>query len=130
MLFMASGMDFLITSISLNQRCQEFFDPNFDPYDWSMKSCLKWFLYSTPSFVLTILMLCFLPELSTLVGLMTAFVVPFSQLIGPATLTLLARRKCMLENDLGMQGWFAVLAGFVVGSMMLFIGGVSTIKSI
>jgi len=93
MLLLASAMDFLITGISLNQRFQEVVDPRFDPHDWSVKSCAKWFLYSLPSFLITFLMLCFVPNLSSLVGLMTAFVVPFSQLIGPATLIFVAHAK-------------------------------------
>jgi len=114
----------------LNQRCQELVDPGFDPHDWSARSCGKWFVYSLPSFALTFLMLCFVPDLNSLVGLMTAFVVPFSQLIGPATLTLVATRKGMLGSRLRFYDWAVVLMGFVVGTAMLMIGGASTIKSI
>merc|ERR1712176_371521 len=130
MLLLASAMDFLITGISLNQRFQEVVDPRFDPSDWSVKACSKWFLYSLPSFMVTFLMLCFVPNLSSLVGLMTAFVVPFSQLIGPATLIFVAARKGMSRDRLGLFDWLIVLMGLGVGATMLVVGGASTIKSI
>merc|ERR1712217_414064 len=47
-LFIASGTDFLITSISLNQRVQEIIDPDFDPADRSVKAVTKWFFYTLP----------------------------------------------------------------------------------
>lgn len=130
MLLLASAMDFLITGISLNQRFQESIDPNFNPQDWSAKACAKWFLYALPSFTITFLMLCFVPNLNSLVGLMTAFVVPFSQLLGPATLTLVAARKGMLGSRLRLHDWIAVLMGCGVGTTMLVLGGASTINSI
>merc|ERR1712190_668028 len=65
MLLLASGMDFLITAISLNQRFQQIIDPQFDHDDWSRSGCLKWFLYSLPSLVVSFVMLCFIPDLET-----------------------------------------------------------------
>jgi len=130
MLLLASGMDFVITGISLNQRLQEIRDPDFDPNDWSWAACMKWFLYSLPSSVISFLMLCFIPDLSTLVGLMTAFVVPFSQIIGPAVLTILASRQGKLGYTLGMKDWILLLFGFIVATVMLVVGGASTIYTI
>jgi hypothetical protein len=130
MLFLASGMDFLITAISLNQRLQENIDPGFDARDWSWKSNVKWLLLSMPSLIITFLMLCFIPDLNSLVGLMTAFVVPFSQIIGPALLTLLASRKGLLGTQLRLKDWFLIIVGVCIGTVMLIVGGASTIKSI
>merc|ERR1712070_570517 len=86
-LMLASGTDFLITAISLNQRAQETLNPSYDVNDWSLKACGKWFCYSTPSVLVSFVMLCFIPKLASLSGLMTAFVVPFSQIMGPAVLS-------------------------------------------
>merc|ERR1712232_1380104 len=130
MLLVASGMDFVITGISLNQRLQELVEPGFDANDWSWATCMKWLLYSLPSSIISFLMLCFIPDLSTLVGLMTAFVVPFSQIIGPAVLTILAARQGKLGYSLRFGDWALLICGFAVGSAMLIIGGASTIYTI
>merc|ERR1711972_213514 len=116
MLLLASGMDFLITAISLNQRFQQIIDPQFDHDDWSRSGCLKWFLYSLPSLVVSFVMLCFIPDLETLSGLMTAFVVPFSQILGPSIIIPLAGEEKA-----------AIGFGFVVGVAMLAAGISSTI---
>merc|ERR1712129_379353 len=127
---MASATSFIITAISLNQRLQQRVDPGFDPRDWSKKACAKWFLYSLPSLAVGFLMLCFIPNLSSLVGLMTAFVVPCSQTIGPAILLLLAAHKGMLGRHLGCLEWVSVIAGFCTGALMIVVGGASTVYSI
>lgn len=130
MLLIAAMMDFVITGISLNQRLQEAIDPGFNPHDWSKQACLKWFLYSLPSSTIAFLMLCFIPDLSTLVGLMTAFVVPFSQIIGPAVLTIMAARKGLLGYKLSLGDWVLFVCAFIVGALMLVVGGSSTIYTI
>jgi len=128
-LFIASGTDFLITSVSLNQRVQEIADPQFDPTDWGMQSNMKWFLYTLPSFTIGFLLLCFIPDLATLAGLMTAFVVPFSQIIGPAALSFIASRRGII-NPLAVWEWIAIFVGFAVGICMLIFGIAATIASV
>jgi hypothetical protein len=128
-LFIASGTDFLITSVSLNQRVQEVVDPGFDLADWSAKAVMKWFLYTLPSFSVGFLMLCFIPDLATLACLMTAFVVPFSQIIGPALLALLASRRQMIPALLLWEK-AVVFVGLAVGVVMLIIGMSATAVSV
>merc|ERR1712050_239491 len=96
----------------------------------SKAAVAKWFVYSLPSSIISFLMLCFIPDLSTLVGLMTAFVVPFSQIIGPAVLTILASRQNKLGYDLGTGDWILFTAAFIVGILMLVVGGSATIYTI
>jgi len=127
MLLLASGMDFLITAISLNQRFQQIIDPQFDHDDWSRSGCLKWFLYSLPSLVVSFVMLCFIPDLETLSGLMTAFVVPFSQILGPSIIILLAAKHGLSGHPLTGKEKAAIGFGFLVGVAMLAAGISSTI---
>jgi len=129
-LLLASGVDFLITAISLNQRLQQTIDPDFCPDDWSARGCLKWFLYSLPSLVVSLVMLCFIPDLETLSGLMTAFVVPFSQILGPATITLLAARQGVSGHPLSTRETLAITFGLIVGVVMLVAGISSTVYNI
>merc|ERR1712039_246231 len=86
--------------------------------------------YSLPSSIISFLMLCFIPDLSTLVGLMTAFVVPFSQIIGPAVLTVLASRQGKLGYSLKLSDWMLIVTGCCVGAVMLVVGGASTVYTI
>merc|ERR1712066_513256 len=101
-----------------------------DPHDWSKAAVAKWFVYSLPSSIISFLMLCFIPDLSTLVGLMTAFVVPFSQIIGPAVLTIMASRQGKLGYSLSIGDWIVIISGLALGPIMLVIGGSSTIYTI
>jgi hypothetical protein len=129
-LMIASGTDFLITAISLNQRAQETLNPNFDVNDWSPKACGRWFCYSTPSLLVSFLMLCFIPKLASLSGLMTAFVVPFSQIMGPATLSYMACRKGLLRRRLTLAENCLLIVSGLVGIMLLVLGSIATIYNI
>jgi len=129
-LMIASGTDFLITAISLNQRAQETLNPNFDVNDWSLKGCTKWLSYSTPSLLVSFLMLCFIPKLDSLSGLMTAFVVPFSQIMGPAWLSFMACRKGLLKRRLTIAEKCLLVVSGLVGVMLLVLGASATIYSI
>jgi len=129
-LMIASGTDFLITAISLNQRAQETLNPGFDVNDWSLKACGKWFCYSAPSLLVSLLMLCFIPKLASLSGLMTAFVVPFSQIMGPAVLSFIACRKGILERRLTTAENCLLLVSGLVGITLLVLGATATIYSI
>merc|ERR1719221_353894 len=128
-LFLASATDFLITSISLNQRVQELLDPDFNVFEWSRRAVLKWFFYTLPSFSISFLLLCFVPDLATLACLMTAFVVPFSQLIGPAVLTLMGSQKSITKK---LASWETVVMyiGILVGIVMLVLGMSATVVNI
>merc|ERR1712150_67065 len=120
-LFIASGTDFLITSVSLNQRVQELVDPEFDPADWSSRANIKWLFYTLPSFSIGFMLLCFVPDLATLACLMTAFVVPFSQILGPVVLAIFASRRGILPPLLCWERFILVI-GIVVGVAMLIFG--------
>lgn len=129
-LLLASGVDFVITAISMNQRVQQTMAPGFDVDDWSIAGCAKWFLYSLPSLFVSLLMLCFIPKLESLSGLMTAFVVPLSQIIGPATILLFASRQGKLGHPLSKREKAAIFFGFVEGTFMFVVGSMATIYSI
>merc|ERR1712070_223559 len=102
----------------------------FDVDDWSLKACAKWFCYSTPSLLVSFLMLCFIPKLASLSGLMTAFVVPFSQIMGPALLSLLASRKGLLRRRLTLAENVLMMVSLLVGLLLLGLGASATIYSI
>jgi len=129
-LLIASGVDFLITSVSLNLRVQELCDPDFDPDDWSPGAITKWFLYSMPSSAIAFLLLCFVPELATLAGLLTAFVVPLSQIIFPATLVLMAARSGILKRSVAPVEIAIMYIGLAVGSAMLVVGTAATVGNV
>jgi amino acid permease len=129
-LMIASGTDFLITAISLNQRAQETLNPDFDINDWSLKACGKWFCYSTPSLLVSFVMLCFIPKLASLSGLMTAFVVPFSQIMGPAVLASMAARKGLLRRRLRLAETCLIVVAVAAGVVLLVLGSSATIYSI
>jgi len=129
-LMIASGTDFLITAISLNQRVQETLNPGFNVNDWSPSACGKWILYTTPPLVVSFALLAFIPKVSTLAGLMTAFVVPFSQIMGPAVLAVTASHKGLLERRLNLAEKALIVVSILVGILMLVLGGSSTIYAI
>ncbi len=91
---------------------------------------MKWFFYTLPPFTIGFALLCFVPDLGTLAGLMTAFVVPFSQLIGPAVLGLIASRKNMLGHRMSMFDLVVLYIGVLVGMLMLFLGMAATVVSV
>merc|ERR1711870_151412 len=93
------------------------------------RAIVKWFFYTLPSFSISFLLLCFVPDLATLACLMTAFVVPFSQLIGPAVLTLLGSRKAVTKQ---LATWETVVlyTGILVGFAMLVVEMAATCVNI
>merc|ERR1712187_655551 len=113
-----------------NQRTQETLNPDFDVNDWSLKACGRWFCYSTPSLLVSFVMLCFIPKLASLSGLMTAFVVPFSQILGPATLSLMASRNGLLKRRLRVAEKVLIMVSLLVGVLLLGLGSSATIYSI
>merc|ERR1712217_700676 len=68
-----------------------------------------------------------IPDLETLSGLMTAFVVPFSQILGPSVIILLAAKHGLSGHPLTGKEKAAIGFGFVVGVAMLAAGISSTI---
>jgi hypothetical protein len=129
-LMIASGTDFLITAISLNQRTQETLNPGFDANDWSLRACGKWCCYSSPSLLVSFAMLCFIPKLASLSGLMTAFIVPFSQIMGPAVISVLASRKGLLGRRLVLAEKLLMVVSILVGILLLALGSSATVYSI
>merc|ERR1711988_2054914 len=97
-------------------------NPSFDVDDWSFKGCGRWFCYSTPSMLVSFVMLCFIPKLASLSGLMTAFVVPFSQILGPAVLSLTASRKGLLKRRLSVCEKLLLGVSLAVGLLLLLLG--------
>lgn len=125
-LFLASGVDYIITSISVNQWFQEHVDPTLNVEDWSIKTCVRWFLCSLPSALITFAMCCFVPKLEVMMGIMTSAIAPMSQIIMPATIVFVGARKCLLHKVLQRYEWAILLLSFCAGAFVVCVGLSST----
>merc|ERR1712216_995978 len=93
-------LDYLISAIVFTGFLQKMFEPGFDESDFSMGACGRWFLYSLPGNLSAVLLICFVPHLETLVGVITATCATSGSFIVPALAGLhWGRQRCMEAGD-------------------------------
>eukprot|EP00931_Biecheleriopsis_adriatica_P050694 TRINITY_DN29374_c0_g1_i2.p1 TRINITY_DN29374_c0_g1~~TRINITY_DN29374_c0_g1_i2.p1 ORF type:complete len:207 (-),score=37.70 TRINITY_DN29374_c0_g1_i2:22-642(-) len=129
-LLIPAAADFLVTAISLNKMALETLDPSIDIHDFRPKTRAKWFFVTLPSLLTTLLLMCFVPKLTVLAGLLTSFVIPAAQLVLPALAAVGASRKGLLGRLLTTHELLAITLGLNMGLLMIVAGGSSTVYSI
>jgi len=88
LLIYGAWLDYLIAEIVCTGYLQEFFEPTFDKQDFSPLACARWFTYTLPSNVTALLLISFVPQFETLVGIVTATTIASGSFILPALVGL------------------------------------------
>merc|ERR1719336_1740276 len=91
LLFFASGLDFLLAAITVNMFVRKFLPSDID--DFICVGSVRWALITLPGLAITVALALLVPNMETLLGLLTAVVVPLSQLILPSFLMVFAAGK-------------------------------------
>jgi len=125
-LLLPSSVDFLVTAISLNKMALEVFDPGIDINDWGAGTRAKWFFVSLPAMMVTLALLCFVPRITTLLGLLTSCVIPTAQLLLPAAMAIMASRRHLLGRSLTSAEYVAIAMGVNIGLLSVVLGSSST----
>merc|ERR1712107_396632 len=112
--------DYLICEIVFTGYLQQTFEPGFDRPDFSAGACGRWFLYSLPGNLCALGFVSFVPQLETLVGVISATCVTLASFTLPALAGLhWGRRSCAKEGckkSVSPQGGKTSIAGSIAGS--------------
>jgi hypothetical protein len=101
LLIYGAGLDYLISEIVCTNYVQEVFEPSFDKKDFSLKACCRWLVYSMPANICAIVLICFVPQLETLVGVITATCVTLGSLTLPALTSIHFGRLQHADEETG-----------------------------
>merc|ERR1711879_763176 len=89
MLFLASGLDFMLAAITVNL----FVERLLAGAERKKTGSFGWALATLPGLAVTVILALLVPNLDTMIGILTATVVPMAQLILPSFLLITAANK-------------------------------------
>jgi hypothetical protein len=84
LLMYGGWLDYLISEIVFTGHLQQLLEPGFDKSDFSAGACGRWLLYSLPGNLCAVGLVCFVPKLETLVGVISATCVTLASFTLPA----------------------------------------------
>mmetsp|Transcript_7440 Transcript_7440/g.18836 ORF Transcript_7440/g.18836 Transcript_7440/m.18836 type:complete len:494 (-) Transcript_7440:61-1542(-) len=99
LLIYGAGLDYLLSQIVCTGFVQELLDPGFDKSDFSASGCCRWLAYSMPANACALVLVCFVPELETLVGVVTATAATLGSWTIPALVGLHWGRRQELDLE-------------------------------
>ena len=116
MLLYSTLLDFVVAATPVNGVAQRRLFPELSDVKMTTRSIPRWLLITLPSLACALGLAIFVPQLDSLVGLLTFLCVPLAMLFGPAGMMLLSLRRRSASNP-EAAGDSADLAKFDVAKL-------------